>query len=117
MEVLQVKMVVLRFDVFLLESGALQAVIEQRGLFVGDDALPTCQFSLLVQKSTQFVSDCGVRSGCIECEAGYTDRIDAGGGGTYSFLEIHGRCGCFRRFSRRVFVCHPDWLSLKPPPP
>ena len=32
MDALQVKMVVLRFDVFLLESDTFEAVIEQRGL-------------------------------------------------------------------------------------
>jgi hypothetical protein len=37
-------------------------VIEQRGLLVSDDALSACQLPLLVQKSTQFPSDCGIRS-------------------------------------------------------
>jgi len=63
MDVLQVKMSVLCFEVRPLQPDAFQAVIEERGLLVSDDAVSACQLSLLVQKSTQFPSDCGIRSG------------------------------------------------------
>jgi hypothetical protein len=43
MDALQVKMVVLGFEMFLLESGAFETAIEQRGLLVGDEALPARQ--------------------------------------------------------------------------
>jgi hypothetical protein len=65
MDALQVKMMVLRLDMLLLESSAFKTVIEQRGLLVSDDALPTCQLSLLVQISGQLLSHCRIRSGCI----------------------------------------------------
>jgi len=89
MDVLQVKMTVLRFDMFLLEADAFKAVIEQCGLFVSDDALSTRQFSLLVQESTQFPSDCWICSGCIDCKTGETYRIDTCGGCTDALLKIH----------------------------
>jgi len=79
MNVLQMKMSILRFDVRLLESDAFKAVIEQRGLLVSNHALSACQFPLLVQKSTQFPSDCRIRTGCIECKADDTCRIDSSG--------------------------------------
>jgi hypothetical protein len=59
MDALQAKMMVLRLDMLLLESSAFQTVIEQRGLHVSDDALPTCQLSLFMQESAQLPSHCG----------------------------------------------------------
>jgi hypothetical protein len=46
-----VKVVVLRFNVRLFESGAGQAMVEERGLLVGHDSLSTCQFALFAQES------------------------------------------------------------------
>jgi hypothetical protein len=105
------KMMVLRFYMFLLESRALKAVIEQCGLLVCNDALPTGEFSLLVQKSTQFPSDFRIRRGCIECKAGHTYRIDACGGRTDTLLEIYCRSGridvSVAEFCSVVPICHP----------
>jgi len=106
MNVLQMKMSILRFDVRLLESDAFKAVIEQRGLLVSNHALSACQFPLLVQKSTQFPSDCRIRTGCIECKADDTCRIDSPGGRADSILEIRCRRGSFQSLSRGVLFCH-----------
>jgi hypothetical protein len=117
MDVLKVEMMVLCFDLLLLESDAFESVIEQPRLLVSDDALSTCQLSLLMQESAQFSSDRGIRSRCIECKASHTHRIDARGGCTKSLLEVHCRRGRFQRFSRGALFCHVDSSSLDPTPP
>src|SRR5665213_754940 len=108
MDVLQAKMVVLRFDMLLLKSCAFKAVIDQRGLLVSDIALSTCQLSLFVQESTQLLRDCRIRNRRIECKPGDTYRIDARVGRTDFLLNIYCRGGRSRSVSRGVVSCHAD---------
>jgi hypothetical protein len=114
MNVLQVQMMVLRFDVLLLESRPLHAVIEQRRLLVSDNALSTCQLSLFVQEPTQFPCDGRVRSRGTQRQADNACGIDANGGRADSFFEIDCQCGSFRRFNLRFIFQHVDSAALDP---
>jgi hypothetical protein len=114
MNVLQVQMMVLRFDVFLFESRPLHAVIEQRRLLVSDNALSACELSLFMQEATQFACDGRVRSRSTERQADYACGIDADCRRADSFVGVTWQCGRFRRFDLRFIFRHGDSSALDP---